>query len=221
MASWWDMGEWSGFDGATLVTWRITCPFCNESGNFSTEYDATKKKPNERKVLHFTTLKCGNCAGYVMALWSPNSSGSSIHDFRVLPWPQRVQKAPEFWPEDVSRYWIQAHRTLQDENWDASVVMSRSAMQIALRDKEAKGSNLKQEIDDLAAKSILPPIITEWAHELRCLGNECAHPEPGQEPTTSKDAKDILQFLDYLLQYLYTLPHQINQYRGRKGDNNT
>lgn len=217
----WDLGEHSGYDGSKLQLRYITCAFCGESGNFAVEHQASKAKPNGRKVLFFTTLKCGNCAGYVMVLWSPESGGSAIHDFRVLPAPRRIEKAPSVWPDDVGRFWVQAHRTLQDETWDAATVMARSALQLALRQQGATGSNLKQEIDDLASKGLIPPVMKEWAHELRELGNESAHPRPNQPPTASRDAKDIVQFMDYLLEYLYSMPNRILEYRKRRSSGAT
>src|SRR3990172_7568937 len=151
MATWWDLGEWSGHHGDKLAIYQITCPFCMEKGNFSVDFDVEKKKPNGHKVLHFSTLKCGNCAGYVMVLWSACSHGGreGMHDYRVLPWSQRIDNAPEIWPADVGRYWLQAHRCLKDENWDAAAVMARSSLQLAIRGQGAQGRNLKQEIDDL------------------------------------------------------------------------
>jgi hypothetical protein len=35
--------------------------------------------------------------------------------------------------------------------------------------------------------------------------------------TTSKDARDVVEFLSVLLRITYDLPHQIKQYRARKG----
>jgi len=174
-----------------------------------------KKKPNGSKELHFTTLKCGVCAGFVMVLWA---GAHGNHDFRVLPWPRKVANAPDHWPSDIGRYWVQAHRSLSDENWDAAAVMARSALQLSLRQLEAGGRTLKDEIEDLASKGLLPPIMNEWAHEVRELGNDSAHPKPGQPATSPEDARDMVQFLDYFLEYLYTLPHRIERYRERRRD---
>jgi len=91
-----------------------------------------------------------------------------------------MEKSPEHWPAEVGRHWLQAHRNLKDENWDASALMARSALQVALRDQKAKGSNLKQEIEDLAKKGVLPPLMVEWSHNVRELANDSAHPQPGQ-----------------------------------------
>lgn len=222
MNSWWDLGEFSGFDGDELKTCRIQCPFCYEKGSFSIEHHAEKKKPNSRKVLNFDTLKCGNCAGYVMSLWSRSrlSGSRGIYDYRILPFPLRVDEAPEYWPDEIRRYWIQTQRSLQAENWDAAAVMARSAMQVALRSHNASGDNLKSEIISLANSGRLPPLMKEWSDNIRELGNDSAHPKPGQPPTAPEDAKDIVEFLDFLLEYLYTLPKRIQDYRSRRNSEN-
>jgi hypothetical protein len=213
MNSWWGLGDWSGFSGGTLAIYKITCPFCMESGNFATEFHAEKKQPNGSKVLNFDTLKCGSCASFVQVVWS---GGRDIHDFKVQPWPLKYEKAPEHFPDDVGRYWLQAKKSLVDRNYDAAAVMTRSAIQLALRAHKAVGSNLKQEIDDLASKGMLPPLMQEWAHNVRELGNDSAHPKPDQMPTTAKDATDIGKFMDFLFEYLYGLPKRIQDFRDRK-----
>lgn len=213
MDSWWSLGESSGYQGTKLALYRITCPFCMEKGNFSTEFHVAKKQPNGDKALNFDTLKCGNCSSFVQALWS---AGDSHHDYRVQPWPLRLENAPEHYPEAIGRYWLQAKRNLKDRNWDAAAVMARSALQLALRAHNAAGANLKQEIDDLTSKGILPPLMQEWSHNVRELGNDSAHPDVDQTATSARDATDIVGFLDFLLQYLYTLPKRIKEYRERK-----
>ena len=111
---------------------------------------------------------------------------------------------------------MQAHRSLSDENWDAAATMARGSMQVALRHQGAAGKRLVDQIDDLASKGLLPPIMREWSHNVRDLGNDAAHPEPEGKGTDPKDARDIVEFLDYLLQYLYDLPERIKKYRERK-----
>lgn len=216
MQSWWDLGEWSGYQGSKLALFRIACPFCMEKGNFQVAHHAEKKKPNGSKVLNFDTLQCGNCSSFVMCLWS--GSGDGMHNFMVLPWPRNVTRHPEHWPAAIGSYWLQAKRSMAGESWDAAAVMARSAMQLALRNHGAKGANLKQEIDDLAGKGLLPPIMKDWSNALRDLGNDSAHPKPEQAATTSRDAEDVMRYLDFLLKYLYDLPKQIEVYRARDAE---
>lgn len=215
MDSWWELGEGYGQQGSELALYQITCPFCMERGNFKLVFHAEKKKPNESKKLNFDTYECGNCKGYVMVLWSANHFGD-LHNYQVLPWPMQYDRYPDHWPAHVGRYWLQAKRNLKDENWDAASVMARSALQGALRDQGAVGKNLKQEIDDLAAKGLLPPIMKQWSDNLKDLGNESAHPQPGQPAAKPEEVRDVVRFLDFLLRYLYTLPHEIKEYREKK-----
>ena len=78
------------------------------------------------------------------------------------------------------------------------------------------------QIDDLVKKGVLHPLMKDWADEVRLLANESAHPEaPVPADVTPQDAKDILNFLDLLLFYLYDLPKQIENYRQRKSPETT
>ncbi|HET6201609.1 MAG TPA: DUF4145 domain-containing protein [Planctomycetota bacterium] len=199
--------------GPASLVHLVTCPFCMERGNFKTAFHAEKKHAASKKRLNFDTLECGNCKGYVMCLWS--SGGGGGYDYRVLPYPLRLERHPEEWPKDVGRFWLQAHRNLTDESWDAAAVMARSALQVALREQKASGANLKLEIADLATKGGLPPVMREWSDSVRELGNDSAHPKPGQPPTDRRDAADIVRFLDFFLECVYTLPHRIGEYRAR------
>ena len=133
-----------------------------------------------------------------------------------MPWPRETTRFPEYWPPDIGRYWVQSRRSLEGKNWDVAAVMARSALQIAARLNGATGNNLKQEINSLGAKGLLPPIMIEWSHEVRELGTDSAHPAPGSAGPSSKDAGDIVEFLTRILTFLYQLPHQIEQYRARK-----
>lgn len=216
MNSWWELGEATGLPGTSLQIYEIECPFCSERGKFQREFHAEKKKPNSDKRLNFDTLKCANCMGYVQVLWSAGeiTGQGGVHDYRVQPWPLKVSDGPEHWPSDVRRCWQQAHKALQSESWDAAAMMARSALQAALRDGGASGNNLKGEIASMANQGVLPPLMKEWSEEVRELGNEASHPAGnGAAPL---DAGDIVQFLDYLLQYLYDLPKAITGYRQRR-----
>jgi hypothetical protein len=136
--------------------------------------------------------------------------------FTTITRCRATNRYPEHWPEDVGRNWLQAQRSLEGQNWDAAALMARSAIQLILRYQEAKGSSLKAQIDDLANKGVLPPIMKDWAHEVRELGNENAHPTPGGKGTSPNDARDVVEFLSFLLRLTYNLPYDIAQFRKRR-----
>jgi hypothetical protein len=219
--SWWELGEGFGNQGDSPELWRIECAFCGESGHFVRVFHGEKKKANSNnnKKLNFDVYQCGNCTGFVHVLWSAGESwGRGLYAMKVLPWPLNAKPQPsENWPEGMHRYWIQAHHSLAHENWDAANLMARSAVQFIVRDKNAKKGLLKHQIDDLVSKGVLHPLMKDWADEVRIVANESAHPEaPIPEDATPQDSRDIVNFLDLLLMYLYDLPKQIEDFRNRK-----
>jgi Domain of unknown function (DUF4145) len=219
MDSWWELGEGFGSQGSSPELWRIECAFCGEKGNFGLAFHGEKKKPNSGKKLNFDVYKCMNCAGYVHVFWSAGDVwGRGLYGMRILPWPIGSKREPsENWPEGVNRFWIQAHDSLARENWDAANVMARSAVQFMVREKNAKEGKLKAQVDDLVSKGILHPLMKDWADEVRLLANESAHPQaPTPAELTPQDSRDIVNFMDLLLNNLYDLPKQIEDFRQRK-----
>lgn len=220
MNSWWELGEGMGIQGDKMEVWRLTCPFCGEKGNFALAHHAEKKKPNSSKRLNFDLYQCHNCIGFVQVLWSANghSSMHALYSYKVQPWPLAGKREPSpNWPEGMTRFWVQAHNSLSNENWDAANLMAQSALQFVVREQGAKKGNLKEQIDDLGKKGTLHPMMQDWAHEVRLLANESAHPDAvAPLPVTPEDARDILNFLDLLMFHLYDLPEQISEYRRRQ-----
>ena len=65
-------------------------------------------------------------------------------------------------------------------------------------------------------KSAVANFIKEWSNTVKDLGNESAHPQPGQVARGPDEARDVVRFLEFLLRYLYTLPHEIKIFRERE-----
>ena len=212
MDDWWELGDWVGYSGNVLS--HVICAFCGIEGHLTVEHHVEKKHPQRRKTLNYDTCRCSNCGNLTMVLWAESTSGGIVN-FRATPWPLKIVKHPEHWPADVGRHWLQAKRSLEGKNFDAAAIMARSALQIALRKNGASGNSLNQEIDDLATKGILPPIMKDWAHAVRLMGNDSAHPKPDADGPPPEDVKELVRFLDFLLEYLYDLPHRIQRIRGK------
>jgi hypothetical protein len=210
---WWSLGEHSGYEGGDLTLHRIECAFCSEAGNFELEVRKQRNSKAKNKSLNYDIYKCNACGNLTMVFWS---SSGSLHDYHQVPWPRETKKYPEHWPAEVGRYWMQAQRSIETGNWDAAALMARSSLQLLLRHEKAEGGTLVKEIDDLAKKGLIPPVVKEWAHNLRVLGNEAAHPQPGASGVTEKDARHVVKFLRVLLTVLQDLPHDIKQFTGGK-----
>jgi len=210
---WWRLGEHSGYQGNDLALYRIECAFCGEEGNFELEIRKQRVSKAKNKALNYDLYKCNGCGNLTSVFWS---AGSGLHAYHQMPWPRQTKRFPDHWPPEVGRYWVQAQRSIESGNWDAAALMARSALQLLLRHENAQGGSLVKEIDDLANKGLIPPVVKEWAHSLRVLGNEAAHPTPGKDGVSEKDAHHVVKFLRVLLTVLQDLPHDIKQFRGSK-----
>lgn len=220
MKDWWDLGEWSGVSEFTAGRLGIDCAWCGMEDNFRVLHSVDQKHATRPKTIVFQILKCANCGNHTALMRSDSSSSSGrpgkMVGFRRMPWPLKVEKAPSYWPEDIGRFWLQSHRAAESKSWDSAAMTIRSALQLAMRHKGARVGRLVDEVKDLVTRGELPPLMGEWANEVRLLGNDGTHPLPGAPGVSSADAQDALKFLDYLLEYLFTLPHQIAEYRNRK-----
>ncbi len=53
-----------------------------------------------------------------------------------------------------------------------------------------------------------------WAHSvIRDPGNDFTHPSPAQPQAESKEARDVVGYLNFVLEYVYDLPARIAAFR--------
>jgi hypothetical protein len=116
--------------------------------------------------------------------------------------------------EQLQRFFAQVQNALKRGDWDASGAMSRKVVDVSsqqmLGEESKKFGNIKGRIDALAAKGAITPDLKDWAHEIRLGGNEAAHDE---ERYTEAEAKELFEFADLYLTYVYTLPGRLKERR--------
>ena len=154
-----------------------------------------------------TIWECHDCGGVVYARGTTGSDDVELY-------PSVRSEAPDDYPPDVQENFSEALRSLNVNNPRAAVVMARAALQAATREQGANGDNLKQEIEDLAARHVIPEALRDWAHELRDGGNLVAHPEPDKK-VEMQDAEELMALAESIFEYLYVVPKEVEQRRGR------
>jgi hypothetical protein len=176
------------------------CPHCKVMATF------TDQGPRVGWAERVHTLcVCANCGGVVYAMIAPKG---------VEIWPTLRSEAPEELPEVVRENLSEAIRSVNANNPRAAVVMARSALQAATREQGAQGRNLKEEIEDLVQKHVIPESLGTWAHEIRDGGNLVAHPEPSKQVLMA-DAEELMALAESIFEYLYVVPKQVERRRER------
>lgn len=187
-----------------LVT---TCPYCKVPTQFlySTKWGT------------YQTWRCSVCNKFVFFIMGKPYEERITKEDIVDQYPKVIPELDSSIPEKIRNDMIEALKCFDINCLKASVTMARRALQNAVRDKEAKGENLKKEIDDLASKHIITPALKSWAHEIRELGNIGAHPEKdGLDKVTKEDAQEILNFAEDFLKYVYVMPARVEARRAKK-----
>ena len=193
----------------SVMTFLPECPHCGQPN--MTFYAFGQELSESRDVLTFwicSSCEKGVCGESRFAL--PERGRFDYSEFtEIYPAPS-PNIAPEFTPEQVASDFIEAVSGLKNGNYKSASLMARTSLETAVNLFSAQGANLKQKIDNLAGRNIITAALSEWAHEIRDIGNEAAH-DAG--PINEDDARAAVDFAEMLYTYLFTLPRRIAKRR--------
>jgi len=128
-------------------------------------------------------------------------------------WPLPQSKLSDDIPAEISNIFIEAVQVYYAKAPRATAVMLRLTIEaISAHFGESSGS-LAQRLQSLSSKNILQPSLSDWAREVRLLGNQGAHYDPANE-VTMEDATQLLNFTQELMKYLFELPAELKRRRN-------
>ena len=202
---------------ASIMTFLPECPHCGRAN--MTFYACGEKersgviKQTKFRRIRLTFWQCSECgkgvcgeSRFPLPVYGSFAYFNFIETYPAPP----PNVAPEFTPEQVASDFIEAVSSLKNRNYKAASLMARTSLETAMNLFNAQGANLKQKIDDLAARHVITAALSEWAHEIRSIGNEAAHDSGTIE---EKDARAAVEFAEMLYTYLFTLPERIARRR--------
>ncbi len=188
----------------------IKCPHCDENGTFTWVIGTVV--PRTDGDIEYSFWICPNlkCRGVVHII---NNQGGQILDH----YPKRVPKLDRSVPEQVQLDMVEAYKSYDAGAWRGSASMTRRALQNSLMEKGATKEKLREQIDELFDKDIITKDIRNWAHEIRLTGNIGAHPDKdGLKDVTQAEAKQLLDFMEQYLNYVYVMPARVDEKRKAK-----
>lgn len=152
-----------------------------------------------------------------------NTVLDGVFDF-VEIWPSRPKpECPEFVPPDVERAFLQAEDN-RIRNHNATAAMAyRRALERAVKNlsdfettEAERKANLAKVIKRLADANRLTPEISNWASEIKELGNDGAHDI--EEPTDAEVASQAALTRMALI-YLFEMPERVRRLREERPPN--
>lgn len=99
----------------------------------------------------------------------------------------------------------------------------RRTLELLLKDKGATKWGLKDKIEEIAAKGLLPDTLKEASSLAKMLGDTAAHDK--ELEIDQYDVETMAEFIGYIIEYLYVVPDKISSFKERldaksAGENN-
>lgn len=104
---------------------------------------------------------------------------------------------------------------LKTKGIDKSIclIALRRTLELLLKDKGATKWGLKDKIEEIAAKGLLPDTLKEASSLTKLLGDTAAHDK--ELEIDENDVEAMAEFIGFIIEYLYIVPDKINTYKKR------
>jgi hypothetical protein len=194
----------------------IICPYCNSKSHF------TPVVRTGDSHYAWVTQECDNCRKLVLTKYrvlridatEPARAILAKDPETTYPYAHTVTD-PSI-PEEVAHDYIEAFTCYSAEAFNASVVMSRRAIQTAAIMKGAtRDKKLWEQIKELEAKGLEKSLI-DLATEIRLFGNvPASHPNEDDlaRRVQREECKEILDFLESFMESIFVRPARIERMR--------
>jgi hypothetical protein len=121
-------------------------------------------------------------------------------------------------PEEIKDDLIEAKMCFSVNAFRGCAVLARRAIQSTCIHKGAKQKDLVKQIDELLTQGVITTDLKDWAHLIRWIGNDAAH--PNKDIVTLEDATDILELCEQFLHTIYVAPAIAKERRELRNNNN-
>ncbi len=161
----------------------------------------------------YSFLKCPKCKSPILASQLRVEGDKEWTDpCRIYP-PQDKQVNQSF-PRPIKNTYQEALLCYKAKAYTASVIMCRKTLEEICKEHGINSKkDLYTDLRKMKEKGIIESRLFEWAEALRNLGNEAAH---DNVTISSQDAKDIIEFTNALLEYVFTFNDKFNEFNKRR-----
>jgi len=206
-------GKQSSFQviGSLPLTFDYETAIANRDGTY--EHDS-----NER----VSVLICRHCKHGVAVVEERYTAeepsrlrrGGGLISFRGFHWwPLPDTQLSSDIPTEIASAFAEAVTALAANCPRAAGVMARRTLEAITVDKGETQGVLADRLKTLATKGVLQPTLSDWAKEVRLVGNVGAHFDPMKQ-ISKEDAQQLISFIRELMRYLYELPADLARRRG-------
>ncbi len=189
---------------------RLRCPLCRQRGSFEQRGINDLSLSTEGALVGVRRCPDPNCYGLVFFVSKQgqlvDSYPAETIDFDTTNVPVAVQKAFE-----------EAIKCHAQHCFVASAIMVRKTLEELCKDRDATGANLKERIEALRTKVVLPEELLQGLDVLRLLGNDAAHIESNEYEKIGQQEVEVgVEFAKEVLKAVYQYSALLNRLRALK-----
>jgi len=207
-----------------------TCGFCGRYSHMKARW-AEKIDDHQRfgnAAVHKRLIQgvsvCDNCGRASLGVSEqPSSEGNSytLHFENTrdesFTWYPSKGSSPEFpdVPAHIAAAAKEAHAAKSINALMAGILMARTVVEATAKEKQIETGRLWAKIDALASAGHIRESTREAAHEIRHFGNDMAHGDIIEQPTT-EDAQEVLELMDEVLNEVFQGPARTARIKAKR-----
>ncbi len=195
----------------------VTCPHC---GNRTPHSELNRVRVVDEievdgNTYDYTALfglyQCSTCDTPSLYLATEDDFSGDPNekylDVAALVYPDQ-KKLEDSVPEKVRKNYLEARKVKKISYASFAVLIGRVLEQVCL-DQKAKGRTLRENLEDLAKREIIPKNLASMTDILRTLRNVSAHANDYDIEWEEVNAMD--DFLVAIIEYVYVAPEKIKR----------
>jgi hypothetical protein len=202
---------------------NINCPFCGRLATFT----VTDHTIDQKRNTIAASANCPRCRKHVR-VWEVDPAATGQQERKcaglyVYPKPSLNRKPMDGIdkvPPEIGRAYVATVAAFNAGLWPATGACCRRVLEGVAKHRlgeDSRGRRLVQLLNDLKVKVDLAKPLTSLADALREGGNLGAHFDDLEREPDQAAAGQMLDFLDYLMDYLYVLPAKVESFRNMIG----
>lgn len=168
-------------------------------------YDVEEGPP-----FKYSFLKCPKCDSPFLVVQEDFGEGWD-DPYRVFPTQDKINP---FYPELIKKAYSEAQACFKAKAYAATVIMCRKTLEGICIEHKIEERNLATSLKKMKEQGIIESRLFEWADTLRTSGNEATHDL--NVAVAAEDARDIMEFTNAILEYIFTFKDKYEQYKKRQ-----
>jgi hypothetical protein len=162
--------------------------------------------------IKYTFARCPECWSPMVAI-QEDYGGGWDKPGRIFPTQRKASRSV---PEPIRASFDETLACFAGRTYTATAIMCRRTVEGVCMHHGAPKGTLEKQLKWLQTQGIIEQGLFDWADMLRLAGNDAAH---NVDVTLSQnDARDLVDFADAHLQYVFTFKDQFKAYKQRRAD---